>query len=133
MNKFGRKSQENLATIHPSLAGVIEKALFFIDIGVLEGKRTTETQEEYFRSGKSKTMDSKHLEQEDGYSHAGDLGVYVNGKLTWEPRYYYFLAGIMKKIAHDSGVDIRWGGDWDKDLDFEDQSFNDLVHFELIK
>jgi peptidoglycan L-alanyl-D-glutamate endopeptidase CwlK len=28
---------------------------------------------------------------------------------------------------------IRWGGDWDMDNDLSDNTFNDLVHFELYK
>jgi hypothetical protein len=27
--------------------------------------------------------------------------------------------------------DLRFGMDWDGDLDFSDQTFDDLVHFEL--
>lgn len=27
---------------------------------------------------------------------------------------------------------IRWGGDWDRDHDVKDQTFNDLVHFEVV-
>ncbi|WP_373073867.1 hypothetical protein [Sulfurimonas sp.] len=52
---------------------------------------------------------------------------------------FYYMAGIIvaigdklyeeKKISHK----IRWGGDWDFDNNFEDQSFDDLPHFELYR
>jgi len=35
-------------------------------------------------------------------------------------------------IAHRRGIKLRWGGDWDRDLDFSDQRFYDLYHFELV-
>ncbi len=37
----------------------------------------------------------------------------------------------MLAAAHDLGIELRWGGDWDRDAEFDDQTFNDLPHFEL--
>jgi hypothetical protein len=34
-------------------------------------------------------------------------------------------------VAEETGVDIRWGGDWDGDRSLEDQTFHDLPHFEV--
>jgi len=31
------------------------------------------------------------------------------------------------------GVDLRWGGDWDSDTEVRDNSFDDLVHFEIVE
>ena len=39
----------------------------------------------------------------------------------------------MLGVAAAEGIKIRWGGDWDRDNDLADQSFNDLVHFEDLK
>jgi peptidoglycan L-alanyl-D-glutamate endopeptidase CwlK len=36
---------------------------------------------------------------------------------------------VEGKISHA----IRWGGDWDSDDIFDDQNFDDLPHFELVK
>jgi peptidoglycan L-alanyl-D-glutamate endopeptidase CwlK len=44
---------------------------------------------------------------------------------------FYFLAGIIKAASHQVGVKVRWGGDWDSDDDFHDQTFMDLGHFEI--
>ena len=30
-------------------------------------------------------------------------------------------------------IKLRWGGDWDRDTQVKDNSFDDLLHFELIK
>ena len=45
-------------------------------------------------------------------------------------RHYYFC-GYVLAVAKQLGLDIRWGGDWDSDRETKDQTFNDLVHFEL--
>ena len=88
------------------------------------GKRTEEEQISLVAKGASKTMKSKHLE-----GLAIDLVPYP---IDWNntKRFYYF-AGIVMAVAREMGLKIRWGGDWDRDDDLDDQSFNDLVHFEL--
>jgi len=45
---------------------------------------------------------------------------------------FYVLAGVIMACAHEEGVKIRWGGDWDSDGDYHDSSFIDLPHFELV-
>ena len=34
--------------------------------------------------------------------------------------------------AKAMGIDLRWGGDWDRDTEVRDNSFDDLVHFEIV-
>jgi peptidoglycan L-alanyl-D-glutamate endopeptidase CwlK len=45
---------------------------------------------------------------------------------------FYYLAGMVKERARNLNISIRWGGDWDGDYRFFDQTFYDLVHFELV-
>jgi hypothetical protein len=45
---------------------------------------------------------------------------------------FYYMAGRVQTLAESMGITIRWGGDWDSDKDFFDQTFDDLVHFELV-
>lgn len=45
---------------------------------------------------------------------------------------FYFMAGLVMRTADILNIKIRWGGDWDGDQDFMDQTFNDLAHFELV-
>ena len=46
-----------------------------------------------------------------------------------------FVLGIVEAINANphlnDKIKIRWGGDWDSDYDLNDQTFNDLVHFEI--
>ena len=52
----------------------------------------------------------------------------------WEDlKTFYFFSGVVKGIANCLEIKIRWGGDWDSDNDLNDQTFNDLVHFELVE
>lgn len=98
------------------------------DCTVLEGHRNEADQNAAFESGKSKLKfpDGKH----NGVpSLAVDVAPYP---IDWNntKRFYHF-AGYVQGIAKMKGIKIRWGGDWDKDYDLDDQTFNDLVHFEL--
>lgn len=134
MNKFSAKSLERLDTVHPDLQMLALEALKIMDCSVVSGIRTIVEQRVLYEANKSKTMNSKHLKQPDGFSHAIDLAPYVNGGIPWKDiKYFYRLAGIMELAAKMLKVEIRWGGNWDRDDDLDDQEFMDLVHFELVE
>ena len=38
---------------------------------------------------------------------------------------------MIRGIAKQMGINIRFGGDWDSDGDTKDNNFDDLVHVEL--
>ena len=102
--------------------------------------RTLEEQTEFVRTGKSKTMNSKHLiTPENPLSRAVDAGPWpikwpqenAEKGLDWS-RIYYF-AGVVMSTANGLGIKIRYGGDWNGNFDLKDQSFYDGVHFELTE
>jgi hypothetical protein len=41
--------------------------------------------------------------------------------------YTFIGIGLVK------GINLRWGGDWDRDSDLKDQTFNDLGHIEVVR
>jgi hypothetical protein len=51
--------------------------------------------------------------------------------LQWMLRHIPFAGKIMKSSTGLEGMSIRWGGDWDGDGDFKDQTLVDLVHWEI--
>ena len=52
--------------------------------------------------------------------------------IRWlDTKSFYHFAGFVLGIAASMGFELRWGGDWDMDNDLHDQSFMDLVHFEI--
>ena len=130
MAKYGKRSMERLEGVHPLLVDWAFEVVAVMDNSVVCGVRSLTTQRQYVATGASKTMNSKHLIQDDGYGHALDLAPYP---IDWDKlRSFDVLAGVGLGIAYKMGITIRWGGDWDRDLDVYDQSFNDVGHFELV-
>ena len=136
MPKFSERSLKMLATVHPDLQLLMHEAIKHFDFAVLEGQRSKERQEELLREGQTKTLQSKHLLRP---SHAIDIAPFpvdFSNEITNIGTFYY-LAGLVmvlaerlyaeKKIANK----IRWGGDWNRNKNFKDENFRDLVHFEI--
>lgn len=111
MFKLGAKSLQRLNGVHPDLVSVVKRAiqLTTVDFSVNEGLRSLEKQKELFASGASKTMNSRHLT-----GHAVDLVPYVGGVLIWEWSLIFSIAVAVDASAAELGVEIRWGGVWDK-------------------
>lgn len=133
MPQFGNASKKRLATCDPRIVEVLEEVIKHFDCSVLEGVRSKEDQNEYYRTGRSKVMwpHSKHNVLVEGQlSRAVDVAPYP---IDWNDtdRFYYF-AGFVVGIAASKGIKLRFGGDWDGDRDLKDQTFNDLPHFELV-
>lgn len=128
---FGGKSLNMLTGVHPDLVAVIHRAMDkqIMDFSVLEGVRTLERQKALVAAGASQTLNSKHLIQSDGYSHAVDIAPHpLNWKDTGR---FYVLNGIVRSCAVELGVNIRTGADWDNDGEVLDQTFIDLPHVEM--
>lgn len=123
---LGKRSLDNLEGVHPDMVRVVKRAITLtkIDFGVTEGMRIYSKQVDLFKSGKSTTMDSKHLEQEDGYSHAVDLYCRdSSGNVTWSHAWFRWIIQAMFTAAIIEGVKIKAGGLW--------RTFQDSPHFEL--
>ena len=118
---FGVNSKMELQGVHPDLVRVAQRAIELSeqDFSVHDGLRTKVEQQKLVAKGASKTLDSKHLVQADGYGHAVDLVPYINGKLRWEWKPIYVIAEAVREAAAEYGVKLVWGGVWDR-------SFGDL-------
>jgi peptidoglycan L-alanyl-D-glutamate endopeptidase CwlK len=139
MPTFGQSSLTRLNTCHPKLVTLFLEVVKGYRCSVQQGARTVAEEQAAIDSGHSKLtnpMDSKHVV--DPVKRPLALAVDVaplTSTLTIDWQYlqpFYHFAGYVKKTAEIQGTVIRWGGDWDDDLDFKDQTFNDLVHFELV-
>lgn len=132
--KLSSRSLERLKGVHPKLVAVVKRAIEIspVDFGVVEGLRDLETQKKYVAEGKSKTLKSKHLKQADGWGWAVDLVAYENGKASYKMDLYRRIhEEAMDVAAKELGTDLIWGGDWDDDGDYKDQTFNDGPHWEM--
>jgi len=114
---LGNKSRRKLHGVHPDLVAVVKRAIEITeqDFTVLEGLRTVERQQQLYNTGKSKTMNSRHLT-----GHAVDLAPWP---ITWDWDHFYPIADAVKQAADELDIPIEWGGDW--------KSFPDGPHFQL--
>tara|TARA_B100001939_G_scaffold329369_1_gene325541 strand:+ start:10250 stop:10645 length:396 start_codon:yes stop_codon:yes gene_type:complete len=127
--KFGKRSRKRLEGVHPDLVKVAEECLNLMDIAIIEGVRSLDKQKDYLRTGATKTLKSKHLT-----GHALDLTPYpVDMTSDMGIKRHYYMAGMLRGIAHMMNIKIRSGADWDNDGNITDQTFMDLVHIEKIK
>ena len=122
MYKFGERSLKNLTGVHPDLVKLMKTAVASspLDFAVIEGVRTKERQQELYNQGKSLTLLSRHIT-----GHAIDLMVYVEGKGTWELKYYTQVTNHIKQKAKELDIEIICGIDW--------RSLVDGPHVELNK
>lgn len=135
MPKFGRTSRVRLRTCHRELIILCENVIEHVDFSVVEGHRSKELQDQYFSEGKSflKWPQSKHNKEP---SMAVDIIPYPAG---YNERAMLVLAGfVLRTVAllQYQGIithKIRWGGDWDGDGDYDDNSLWDPWHFELVE
>lgn len=130
MPSLGKKSLELVSTCDPRLQDILKEAIKVTDFTIIEGARSLERQQQLFKEGKSK-IDGIKSKGKHNYSPslAVDIAPYP---IDWnDTKRFFFLAGVMQTIAHQKGIDLRWGGDWDSDGDYKDQTFNDYPHFEI--
>lgn len=127
--RFSKRSLGNFSGVHPALVQVAHRALELspCDFTVTEGLRTKERQRELVAKGASKTTNSYHLCQSDGYGHAIDLYPYWGGSVHTEDSrqnlaHFDDIAAAFKAAAAEIGVEITWGGDW---------RWKDQGHFQL--
>lgn len=134
MPKFSETSLKHLSQCHPQLQKLFELVVVGYDCSVICGHRGEAEQERLFRIKASKLRFplSKHNSLP---SRAVDVVPWFPGEphIRWgDTRSFDHFAGFVLGVAHGMGIKIRWGGDWNGNRDLHDQSFNDLVHFELL-
>lgn len=138
MPEYSEKSKGRLETCKNPLQRVFNIVIKAIDVTILCGIRPDEEQFKAFSEGRSKLDGvkdrSKHQADHTKLSSAVDVGPYpVDWNVSKRSvlKRWYYLGGFAMGVAFVLGIKLRWGGDWDRDADFDDQNFNDLPHFEL--
>lgn len=133
MNKpFGIKSQTLLKQAHPDLRRLFIRVNQIVQCTILGTGRTVRDQELNVKKGLSKTMDSKHLIQSDGFAHAVDAAPDpVNFEGAEYNKDLIYFSGIVMGVAQELGIRIRCGCDWNRNGKVSDERFIDLDHFEL--
>lgn len=134
--KLSNKSKSRLIGVHPDMVALVNKAIEIttVDFGISEGVRTTHRQKELYRTGKSKTLNSRHLPcvstycvtggiPEEIVGHAVDVYAWVNGGVNWEFSNYEKIYNAFKEVGQETNIEFVWGGHW--------TTLRDGPHFEL--
>ena len=124
MPRFGKRSQSRLKGVNVKLVNVLNELIKIMDVTIIEGVRSKERQAELLEKGATKVKYSRHMEGK-----AVDLAPYP---IDWDNRDgFHYMGGMLRGIAHELDIKLRWGGDWDSDGEIKDNSFDDLVHVEI--
>ena len=112
--RLSQRSMDRLEGVHPAMTGVVERAIQLtdVDFGVTQGVRTLDEQKANVAAGRSQTMASKHLLQDDGFSHAVDVVAYVGSDVSWELNMYDNICDAFKTAAEEVGCSVKWGAAW---------------------
>ena len=107
--KLSERSIRKLEGVEKDLVNVVLEAIKLtkVDFGVTYGLRTLEEQKELYKSGRSQTMKSKHLE-----GRAVDLVAYFGSNISWELNVYDDICDAMAEAARNNSVAIKWGAAW---------------------
>lgn len=129
--KFSERSQARLNTCHLDLIRLFEAVIGDgHDCTIIEGHRGKEAQDEAFRTGRSKKKwpEGKHNTLP---SQAVDVMPFP---IDWVNRAQHvaFAKAVFDK-AEELDIKVRWGGDFNMDGNWTNDSFIDRPHWELLE
>jgi peptidoglycan L-alanyl-D-glutamate endopeptidase CwlK len=131
LSRWGKASQLRLTQLDPRLVEVMEFLRDFRDLQIVCTHRSPEDQLKAFNSGHSKVKVGKHNKLP---SLAVDFQPYPVPTLERDLRETLsFMAGAAVAYGQLRGYRVRWGGDWNRNWDTSDNSFDDLYHLELVE
>jgi len=129
MPRYSRSSLNNISTCHARLQKVFSKIIQDFDNTILQGHRNEQDQNKVFDEGKSQ------LQWPNGNHNATPSNAVdaIPYPIDWNDRERMsYFAGQVIATGREMGIEIRWGGDWAQSTILSDNSFDDLVHFELV-
>jgi len=141
MFSVGRDSLLKLNSLDDRLVRILVESISISPIDFMVGctSRDISEQKQLFIEGKTKTMNSLHLVKPK--SHAVDIfplkkDSFGRSSVPWNShRYFYLMAGcvlsVAERVCRGQDWSVRWGGNFNGDENLENDSFLDLVHFEL--
>lgn len=138
MPTFSKTSQERLATCEQDLQVLFNEVIKHFECVVICGYRSQEVQEEAFKNRTTKLHwpNSKH---NSNPSQAVDVICSKNGVIDWKDynRIYHFsgfVLGVAEVLLQQGLIShkVRFGGDWNDNTILSDETFLDLIHYELL-
>jgi len=159
-HKLGKTSKKVFDTLHPDLQLILSWGLKYcaVDMSLYEGHRPQEKQFGYYKKGREfkngrwvvvnkkaviTNVDGYRIKGKHNYnpSHAVDFRAYVPGKegVTWDSVHLTYIAASLVMVAEMLYLEglishkLRWGGNWDKDGDLDDNKLVDRPHVEIYE
>lgn len=143
MARFSSTSLSRLNQAHPDLQVIAHEAIKLIDFTVVTTHRSVSEQQRLYAQGRTQPgpivtkVDGVRRKSKHNYNpaRAMDLCPWKPGVgLDWNDRESFsVMGGILLGIAHEKGIRVRWGGNWDADEYFRERGDNwDLPHLELL-
>jgi peptidoglycan L-alanyl-D-glutamate endopeptidase CwlK len=126
---ISENSINKLATCDERLQRVMNAAIKKIDFKIICGYRNEAEQNKAFCEGKSK-LKFPYSKHNKNPARAVDIAPYP---LLFDAKQKDFieLARVILDTAKALNIAIRWGGDWDGDGYWNDETFFDGAHFEV--
>ncbi len=132
MPTFGHESLNQLDTCDQRLQDIAHDAIALVDFSVIEGFRNEQQQNRDFAKGVSKLQwpSGRHNHTPSRAFDFAPFPLDWSEKVTALAR-FLFVAGVLWACAVKRGTKIRFGWDWNRNLDPRDESFLDWGHVEL--
>lgn len=137
MPTFGKRSLDNLAGVHPALVRVMNAAIKRVDFTVICGYRGKDDQEAAFAAGNTKVHypNSAHNQTSGGVPRSCAVDVIPYPFKGWnDPNLSKELKAVADVVFDEAkklNIEIRWGGDFNRDGDKTKSDAWDKPHFEL--
>lgn len=153
MPKFSKSSLRKLNTCHPDLITLFIYVVQHFDCKILCGHRTISEQFKLYKQGRKLInkkwtivnkrnivtyKDGKNNKSKHNFNPSLAVDVISYPIPRWKDlEIFYYFAGFVKGYATMLKAygaienNIIFGGDWDDDTNLYDQTFMDLVHFQI--
>jgi len=136
MPKFSQESFSKLSTCHPDLQALFYEVVKHFDCTVLEGYRNQEAQDRAYADGATQLQWPKGKHNHSP-SNAVDVAPFPVQWANFKRFYWFagFVLGIAQKLKEEGKMShsVRFGGDWNRDDNIDNEHLRDLVHFELVE
>ena len=136
VRRFSQNSKDKLKGVDPDIVAVLNIAIIEspYDFSIVQGVRSQDYQDELYTQGRTTaalraagimdkegkphlpkvtwTRNSKHIPAEDGYGKAIDFAAYIDGKISWDDKYYKPIADKIISVGKKMGVELESGAYW---------------------
>lgn len=131
-NNFTKIEHSRLSELDARLCVVVEHVNNITPVLIIETHRAPARQALLLKTGKTKVKRGKHNVLPSLAIDMIPEAAIKDGAIQWSSvQEFAHFAGLVRGVAHCVNVPLRWGGDWDRDWDLDDNDFDDLVHFEI--